>query len=285
MLCSASVGEWCIADPGPPQQGPCFPLLFTGAPFVARMSASEIRGAPHLASLMWATRHACGRRQPIANRLSFTMKIPTCAYAPAASAVPASRSSAAQAAHRNAASNHLFSLVVGLAVTAQRGGLGAGLKLCKSGGDLGVLPLEQAVAGKIALDQERPEFLHVENPDRLRQSQLLEPMDARDPLDAAPEQRAGAVSDRREIDRAVGHERPAIDLRRHSALADDDVAAGEIEPAVEPLREAERGGRGHRADRIAAVGIDARRRRAMEIGKPERIAAGGHSGAVFDRAL
>src|SRR5262249_18751065 len=186
MRCSASVGEWCIADPGPPQQGPCFPLLFTGAPFVARMSASEIRGAPHLASLMWATRYACGRRQPIANRLFFTM----------ASAVPASRSSAAQAAHRNSASNHLIGLVVGLAVTAQRGGLGAGIKLFQSGGDLGVLPLEQAVAGKIALDQERPEFLHVENPDRLRQSQFLEPMDAPDPPDAAPEQPAGAVSAR-----------------------------------------------------------------------------------------
>src|SRR5262249_39411723 len=158
MRCTASVGEWCIADPGPPQQGPCFPLLFTGAPFVARMSASEIRGAPHLASLMWATRYACGRRQPIANRLFFTMKIPTCAYAPAASAVPASRSSAAQAAHRNAASNHLFGLVVGLAVTAQRRGLGAGIKLFQSGGDLGVLPLEQALSRKIRLDPGRPQF-------------------------------------------------------------------------------------------------------------------------------
>src|SRR5262249_12219457 len=83
----------------------------------------------------------CGRRRPIVDRLFFTMKIPTCACAPAASAVLASRSSALRRpAHRNAASNHLFGLVVGLAVTAQRGGLCAGVKLFQSRRDLGVLP-------------------------------------------------------------------------------------------------------------------------------------------------
>src|SRR5215831_10592767 len=183
------------------------------------------------------------------------------------------------------ASDHLLGLVVGLAVTPQRRRLGAGIKLFQSGRDLGVLALEQAVAGKIALDQERPELVDVEHPDSLRQPQFLEPIDAGDPLDAAPEQRAGAVSDRGEIDRVVGHERLAIDLRRHSALADNDVAAGKFEPAVEPLREAERGGGGDGADGVAAVGIDRRRRRAVEVGKPERIARGRHAGAVLDGAL
>src|SRR5262249_18320601 len=137
------------------------------------------------------------------------------------------------------ASDHLLGLVVGLAVTPQDRRLGAGIKLFQSGRDLGVLALEQAVASKVALDQERPELVDVEYPDRLRQPQLLEPINAGNALDAAPEQRAGAVSHRGEVDRVVGHERLAIDLGRHSALADDDVAAGEFEPAVEPLREAE----------------------------------------------
>src|SRR6266849_10900366 len=97
-------------------------------------------------------------------------------------------------------SDHLFGLVVGLAVAAQRGRLGAGVKFGEPGRDLGVLALEQAVAGKVALHQERPELVDVEHPDRLRQPQLLEPIDAGDALDAAPEQRAGAVSDRREVD-------------------------------------------------------------------------------------
>src|SRR5262249_36813194 len=182
-------------------------------------------------------------------------------------------------------SDHLLGLVVGLAVATQRGRLGAGVKFGEAGRDLGVLALEQAVAGKIALHQERPELVDVEHPDCLRQPQFLEPIDAGHSLDAAPEQRAGAVSDRGEIDRVVGHERLAIDLGRHSALAGNDVAARELEPAVEPLREAERGGGGDGADGVAAVGIDGRGRRAVEVGEPERIACGRHAGAVLDGAL
>src|SRR5262249_58670218 len=53
------------------------------------------------------------------------------------------------------ASDHLLGLVVGLAVTPQGRRLGAGVKLFQPGRDLGVLALEQAVAGKIALHQER----------------------------------------------------------------------------------------------------------------------------------
>src|SRR5262249_43099538 len=92
-------------------------------------------------------------------------------------------------------------------------------------------------------------------------------------------------SHRGEIDRVVGHERLAIDLGRHSALADDNVAAGELKPAVEPLREAERGGRGDGADGIAATRIDAGRRRTVEVGKPQGIPSGRHAGAVLDGAL
>ena len=62
------------------------------------------------------------------------------------------------------------------------------------------------VAGKIALDQERPEVFDLEHPDGLRQAQLLDPVDAGDALDAAAEQRAGAVADSGEIDGVVRHE-------------------------------------------------------------------------------
>src|SRR5262249_57826610 len=93
-------------------------------------------------------------------------------------------------------SDHLVGLVVGLAVTPQGRRLGAGVKLRQAGCDLGVLAFEQAVAGKVALHQERPELVDVEHPDRLRQPQFLEPVDAAHALDAAPEQRAGAVSAR-----------------------------------------------------------------------------------------
>src|SRR5262245_1224883 len=182
---------------------------------------------------------------------------------------------------RARASDHFLGLVVGLAVTAQRGGFGAGVQFRQAWRDFRVLLLEEAVAGKIAFHQEGPELLHVEYPDRLREPQFLKPIDARDTLDPAPKQRAGAVTHGGEIDCAVGHEELAIDLRCHSALADDHVAARELEPAVEPLREPKRRGRGHGADGIAAVGVDTRRRRAVEVGKPQRLAGSRHAGPLF----
>src|ERR1700730_15058649 len=101
---------------------------------------------------------------------------------------------------RGGASDHLLGLVVGLAVAAQRRRLGAVVKFREPGRALGVPALEQAVARKVALHQERPDLVDVEHQDGLRQPQFLEPIDAGDALDAAPEQRAGAVSDRGEID-------------------------------------------------------------------------------------
>src|SRR5262249_142890 len=128
-------------------------------------------------------------------------------------------------------SNHLLRLVVGLAVAAHRRGLCAGIELLDAGRDLRVLALEQPVAGEIALHQEWPEILPAEHPHGLREAELIEPEDAGNTPDAAPEQRAGAVADRGEIDRRVRHEIFAVDLTGHAAFADDDVAAGEPEPA------------------------------------------------------
>src|SRR5215471_4691694 len=110
-------------------------------------------------------------------------------------------------------------------------------------------------------------------------------MNARDALDAAAEQRAGAVSDRGEIDRSARHERAPVDFRRHAALADDDIAAREVEPAVEPFRETKRRGSRHRADLAAAVRIDRGGRRAVEIDKAQLLARSRQAEAVLDRAL
>src|SRR6185437_9565978 len=87
------------------------------------------------------------------------------------------------------------------------------------------------------------------------------------------------------IDGLVRYERGAIDLRRHAAFAHDDVAAGQLEPAIEPLGEAERGGRGDSADIVGAVGLDRGSRRAVKIGAAELLARGRHAGAVLDGVL
>src|SRR5205814_8351228 len=91
-------------------------------------------------------------------------------------------------------SNHFLGLVVGLAVAPQGRRAGAGVVLLQSRGDLGVLALEQTVAGKVALDQKWAEILHVQHPDRLREPELFEPVHAADAPDAAAEQRAGAIA-------------------------------------------------------------------------------------------
>jgi Tripartite tricarboxylate transporter family receptor len=134
-------------------------------------------------------------------------------------------------------SNYFLRLVVGLAVAPQRRGPGAGIVALKARSDLGVLALEQAVAVKVALDQKWTELLYLKHPDGLRQAEFLEPIHIHNALDAAAEERAGAVAHRGEIDRAVRHKKLAVDLGCHAAFADDDVASGEPEPAVEPLRE------------------------------------------------
>src|SRR5215467_14989304 len=62
----------------------------------------------------------------------------------------------------------LLRLVVGLAVTTQRGWLRSGIERLQARRDLGVLALEQAVSGEVAFDQERAEALHVKHPHGLR---------------------------------------------------------------------------------------------------------------------
>src|SRR5580704_8083382 len=89
-------------------------------------------------------------------------------------------------------SDDFLGLVVGLAIAAQGRRPGAGVERVEARRDLGVLALEQRIAGKIALDQERAEFFHVEHPDRLRQAEFLQPIDAGNAFDAAAEQCAGA---------------------------------------------------------------------------------------------
>src|SRR6185312_16322816 len=67
--------------------------------------------------------------------------------------------------------------------------------------------------------------------------------------------------------------------------ADDDVAAGKIEPAVEPFGEPERSRRRHRADRGTAVRVERRRGRAMEIGKAQLFGRRRQARLVLDRSF
>jgi hypothetical protein len=69
---------------------------------------------------------------------------------------------------KDRASNHLLGLIVGLAVAAHRRRARADVELFDARRDLRVLALEQAVAGKVALDQEWPEVFHVKHPHRYR---------------------------------------------------------------------------------------------------------------------
>ena len=102
-------------------------------------------------------------------------------------------------------------------------------------------------------------------------------------LDPAPKQRTGAITDSGEIDRLVWHEVAFVDLARHSGLADYYVAAGKLEPAIEPLGEAEGGGGGHRTHVRTAVEVERCGGRAMEIHEPELLGRRRQPGAVLYR--
>src|SRR5213593_1703410 len=106
--------------------------------------------------------------------------------------------------------------------------------------DLAVGEREQAAARAVALDQERPEPLDLEHPHRLRDAELLEPVDLAHAPDAAPVRGAHAIPDGRQIDRAVRHEPLAIRELREAGLADDDFRPRALEPAAHRLAEAER---------------------------------------------
>src|SRR5436309_8195848 len=139
-------------------------------------------------------------------------------------------------------SDHLFGLVVGLAIAAHRRRPGASIELRQPRRDLRVFALEQRIAGKIALHQKRAEILDFEDPYGLGEPQLVQPINSGYPLEAPPEKRTGAVAYRGEIDRMMRHERFPVDFGCHSPLADDDAAARQVELAAERLGKAERGG-------------------------------------------
>src|SRR6218665_1973393 len=166
---------------------------------------------------------------------------------------------------RGGASHHLVLAVVGLAVAVQRGRLQAGVQRLDAGVDLLAVLREQRVALEVALDDEGAEVLDLEQPHRLGDAEFVEPVHLLDPLDAAAQQRAGAVADRGQVDRAAGREHLLVVLGRHAALADQDAGAGLLDPARDPFGEAEAGRRRHRADVVAPFTVGRGGRRAMEV--------------------
>src|SRR5262245_55454762 len=73
-------------------------------------------------------------------------------------------------------SDHFVGLVIGLAIAAQGGRFGAGIQLGDARRDLGILAFEQRVPRQIAVDEERPEILHLQHPHSLGHAKVLKPV-------------------------------------------------------------------------------------------------------------
>ena len=167
--------------------------------------------------------------------------------------------------------DYLVGAVVCFAEAFQHGRLCALVDLFEVRRDLGVLTLEQAGAGPVRGDDERAHPVRPYHPHRLCQPQLVAPVDGFHRLDPASQQRACAIADGGQVDRAVRHEIVLVVLRGHAALADDQPRAGTLDPARQPFGEAERGRGRHRAEIEAAVITDIGGGRAVEV----RRAGGG----------
>ena len=118
---------------------------------------------------------------------------------------------------------------------------------------------KERVARQIALDDERPEVLDIKEPHGLRDPQLIQPMHLAHLLDAAPQQRARSIAHRGEIDGTTRCQHLLVIVRGHAALADQDAAAGLLEPARNPFGETKRCGCRHSAHVESALAIRCRR--------------------------
>src|SRR2546427_13280035 len=130
--------------------------------------------------------------------------------------------------------------------------------------DLAVGEREEAAPRAVALDEERAQPLDLEQPHRLRDAELGEPVHLAHAADALAVGGPHALADGGQVDGAVRHEPLAIRELGQPGLADDDLRPRALEPATHRLAEAERRRRRHRLHRVAAVGADGGRRRAVE---------------------
>src|SRR5438132_6169684 len=148
--------------------------------------------------------------------------------------------------------------------------------------DLAVGEGEQAPTRAVALHEERTEPRDLEDPHRLRDAELLEPVDLAHAANALAIGGAHAVADGGEVHRAVRDEPLAVRELGEAGLAHDDFRAGTLEPAAHRLAEAEGGGGGHGLHDVGAVGTDGRRRRAVEVDVGRLADARRHRHAALD---
>src|SRR5205807_7622170 len=105
--------------------------------------------------------------------------------------------------------------------------------------DLAVGEGVEAPARVVALHQERTEPRDLEHPHRLRDAELLEPVDLAHAANALAIGGTHAVADGGEVHRAVRDEPLAVRELGEAGLAHDDFRAGALEPAAHRRAEAE----------------------------------------------
>src|SRR5437667_5346758 len=148
--------------------------------------------------------------------------------------------------------------------------------------DLSVRNGEEALSLAISLHEEGAESLDLEHPEGLGDSELREPVDVDDALDAPTVRGAHPVSHGGEIDGTVRHEPLAIRELGEPRLAHDDPRARALEPPAHRFAEAEARRRRDGLDGVGAVRPDGRCGRAVEIDIAERPNADGKVHTLLD---
>src|SRR3989449_5727248 len=127
----------------------------------------------------------------------------------------------------------------------------------------------------ISLHEEGAESLDLEHPEGLGDSELREPVNVDDALDAPTVRGAHPVPHGGEIEGAVRHEPLAVRELREPRLAHDDPRARALEPPAHRFAEAKARRRRDGLDGVGAIRPDGRGGRAVEIDVGERPNAGG----------
>src|SRR3989449_3348704 len=134
----------------------------------------------------------------------------------------------------------------------------------------------------ISLHEEGAESLDLEHPEGLGDSELREPVNVDDALDAPTVRGAHPVPHGGEIEGAVRHEPLAVRELREPRLAHDDPRARALEPPAHRFAEAKARRRRDGLDGVGAIRPDGRGGRAVEIDVGERPNAGGKVHALLD---
>src|SRR3989442_13110218 len=141
---------------------------------------------------------------------------------------------------------------------------------------------KESLSPAISLHEEGAESLDLEHPEGLGDSELREPVNVDDALDAPTVRGAHPVPHGGEIEGAVRHEPLAVRELREPRLAHDDPRARALEPPAHRFAEAKARRRRDGLDGVGAIRPDGRGGRAVEIDIGERPNAGGELPGLLD---